>query len=273
MKRSDAKLLRKRLAVIVRKAIDRTGKKKSQVAQEAGISSLLLSKILSSHGNPSEEALRALGKVLWGDEEHIKKDKILQRITEHKEDKPSVFALNLKRVLEEKKITRMEFSRQVGVTPTVVSLWLKAGCEKGSFPSEANMAKITKLLGLSASKLKSPRLFAKVEASDGTETPTPVDVSPEGQVPEQEQPSPVPPSADPDEESALDWEARCRVLEAEIAHLKRELIGKRVAPNASAPEPGKPSAPAQPVIPAPVRSVVSELVNVVLDIIEQRKHV
>lgn len=265
--------MRKRLALIVRKAIDRAGKKKSQVAQEAGISSLLLSKILTGHGSPSEEALRALGKVLWDDEEHIKKDKILQRIAGPKEDKPSVFALNLRKVLEEKKITRIEFSRQVGVTPTVVSLWLKAGCAKGSFPSEANMVKITKLLGVSASKLKSPRLFAKKEEGGDAEPPTPVDASPEVQVPEPEQLPPAPPVVDTDGESALDWEARCKVLEAEIAQLRHEHVDKDVAQNAPVPEPVNPpaSAPASSPVQGLVRSVISELVNVVLDVIEQRK--
>lgn len=261
MKRSDAKLIRKRLALIVRKAIDRVGKKKALVAEEAGISSLLLSKILTGHGNPSEEALRALGKVLWNDEEHIQKDKVLQRIREPKEEKPAAFALNLRRVLEERKITRAEFARQVGVTPAVVSLWMKAGCTKGAFPGESNLAKITKLLGLSASKLKSPRLFAKKEVSEE-----------KGDlVSEPEQLPPDDRSVAPEEESAPDWEARCRVLEAEIARLKQGLGGKAVEQEVPAPESNKSSALLPPSFPVLLRNVVSEIVNVVLDVVEQRK--
>ncbi len=273
MKRKDAKLIRRRVALIVRKAIERVGKKKSLIAQETGISSLTLSKILSGHGNPSEETLRALGRVLWNDEQHIQKDKVLQRIKEPKEEKPSTFALNLRRVLEERKITRVEFARQVGVTPTVVSLWLKAGCTKGAFPKDPNMVKITKFLGLSASKLKSPRLFAKEEVSDGGEKVSPENTCPENLVPGQEVLSPEKHSTVPEEESALDWEARCRVLEAEIAQLKRELSGGHVEHDAVASEPLKQSAPTSSAYSTLLRSVVREIVDAILDVVERRKRV
>ncbi len=263
MKRKDAKLIRNRLALIVRKAIERVGKKKSQIAQEAGISPLTLSKILSGHGNPSEETIRALGKALWDDEEHIQKDKIMQRIRDPKEEKPSVFALNLGRLLEERKITQADFARQVGVTPTVVSHWLKAGCSKGAFPKEPNMVKISKIFGLSASKLKSPRLFAKKAESDEKEEVASEGVCPEMHDAEQEKVSLEGQDVISEDESALDWEARCKVLEAEVAQLKQKLAGKSVDEKAVAPELAS--------IPVLLRGVVSEIVNAVLDVVEQRK--
>ncbi len=279
MKRKDAKIIRTRLALIVRKGIERVGKKRADIAQEAGIAPSMLTKILSEHGNVPEEVLEALGRVLWNDKDHIKNDKVIQRTLNAEGRTPSRFALNLHGLMQEKNIKKAELARRIGVTPTVITLWLKAGCEGGTFPNESNMKTLATFFDLSVTKLKSTVLFKEKEDSEDslpTDACVPIPTSTEKDDFEPEAAKVSPPTCrstgqySPEEEDdVLDWEGRCKVLEAEVSQLKRELAEAK-AVKATESEPIK--QPIHTVSPFPVlHGLLSEVVNAVIDIIEQRK--
>lgn len=271
-------MIRARLALIVRKGIERVGKKKSDIAQEAGIAPLMLTKILSGHGNVPEEVLEALGSVLWNDKDHIKKDKIIQRTLNSEGRTPSRFALNLLGLMQEKNIKKAELARRIGVTPTVITLWLKAGCEGGTFPNKANMKTLAMFFDLSVTKLKSAALFKEKEDSEdslSTDACIPIPTGTEKEDLEPDAAKVPPPTCSSaaqyssEEDDVLDWEGRCKVLEAEVSQLKRELAEAK-AVKATGAESVK--QPVHTISPFPVlHGMLSEVVNAVLDIIEQRK--